>query len=706
MKCPNCKEIDLAPVMAKNGVLVDFCSQCKGIWLDKGEIFYFTKAPASLGQRIEEALKNPRPSERLNPNTGTPLVELSLFERKLIIDYCPKTGGIWLDKGELNRIASAKEIKLRMEIDRSTHPKEAREQSEAPVALPNLGLLSGMTLFFLYGLLALVLITLANFKVITPLVALIIGVAFAFLQFLLSPFIMDISLRWFYKLKWTTNSNLPPYLGDFLQSICQKHKIKLPRIGIIPDGSPNAFTYGHRPNNARMVLTSGIMDLLQPHELEAVVAHEVGHVVHWDMLFMTVAYLVPLILYYIFRTLIRVRSSGRDESAPYRLAIAIGAYILYIISEYIVLWFSRTREYFADRFSGENTNPNNLASALVKIGYGLAGQQKKEAKEEEERRPQLEAVKAMGIFDPASARALAISSYHPAALGGEVDKENLKGAMKWDLWNPWALYYEVSSTHPLIAKRLLALSRQSEAAGSDPYIRFDKRRPESYWDEFSFDLLIAALPFLVIVLSIVMSIIGKNIFFLKFGLILLGASYLFKILFSYKFSYFPEMNISSLLKKVKVSAVRPVLCTLKGKIIGRGVPGLIWSEDFVLQDSTGIMFLDYRQPLAIWNFLFGLLRAKRYIGQEVKITGWYRRSPVPYMEIKSIETDRGKSNCFVFYVKIIFAITLILLGMISVLFSSQLASLFQKVPLWSMVLIIIAIGAIATVIVLIKQGYK
>jgi len=45
MRCPHCKEIDLKPTLTTKGVLVDFCPQCEGIWLDKGEIFYFTKAP-------------------------------------------------------------------------------------------------------------------------------------------------------------------------------------------------------------------------------------------------------------------------------------------------------------------------------------------------------------------------------------------------------------------------------------------------------------------------------------------------------------------------------------------------------------------------------------------------------------------------------------------------------------------------------------
>ena len=658
MKCPNCKDVELKEALTTNGVMVDVCPKCEGIWLDKGEIYYFTKAPTYLRYKIEEALKSQRPSSKLNPRTNTSLVELPLFEGDLVIDYCPQTGGIWLDKGELDRLPGAKKLKLKIAIEDSFKSKQ-----EYSIKLPNLGLVSSVTLVGLYALLTLILITLVNFGFISSLGALIFGIVFAFLQFLFSPFIMDLTLRWFYHLHWVELEELPAYLADFVREVSMKKNIKIPRMGIIPDGAPNAFTYGHTPNNARIVVTEGIMDLLEPEEVKAVVAHEFGHVVHWDMLVMTIANLVPLILYYIYRTLIRMRSRGReDKSAGARYAIAIASYILYIISQYIVLWFSRVREYFADRFSGEITkSPNSLAQALVKIGYGLAGKEKKK-KDRDER---VDSLKAMGVFDSSAAKALAVATYHPTSMGGEVNKSLLKGAMRWDLWNPWALYYELHSTHPLIAKRLLALSRQSQVYGKEPYITFEERRPESYWDDFFVDLVISGAPLIVILAIIGVSVVTGNLFYIKMGISLLGAVYLAVIYFSYNFSYFPEMNIASLLKKVKVSRIRPVPCTVKGTIVGRGIPGLIWSEDFVLQDGTGIIFLDYQQPLGIWNFLFGLLRAKRYIGEEVTITGWYRRSPVPYIEIKTLETKDGKSNCYVFNIKIIFAWALILGGIVA-----------------------------------------
>jgi heat shock protein HtpX len=122
---------------------------------------------------------------------------------------------------------------------------------------------------------------------------------------------------------------------------------------------------------------------------------------------------------------------------------------------------------------------------------------------------------------------------------------------------------------------------------------------------------------------------------------LMGLGSFLKARFRYRRGLFPHLTTAALLGHVKVSDVRPIPATVTGTIIGKGVPGLIWSEDFVLRDSTGILFLDYRQPLAIWSWLFGLLRAGRYQGKEVRVRGWFRRAPVPYLELDYLEVLDG-----------------------------------------------------------------
>ncbi len=687
-ECPHCKESRLEKIMTKQGALIDYCTRCKGIWLDKGQIYLFAKDSRLIKQEIENGLQKMQLSRYTSPISNKAMIKISILNNTAVLNYCPETQGIWIDFAELDKLNSADQKVLLITFDKKSYNyvnvqaykrKEKKDTQSflrhtALLPLPNIMMRSVTVLIGLYGLLTIVLITLVEFAGLSLSAAILIGIAIASFQFLLSPYIMDFSLKWFYKMDWVSASELPLNLNDFIETVSSKNNMKYPRIGLIHDGSPNAFTYGHHPNNARIVFTQGILDLLNEDETEAVVAHEIGHAKHWDMLIMTVAQLVPLILYYVYRTLIslRVESDDNDNSGAYRTAIAIGAYILYIFSQYLVLWLSRTREYYADRFAGYATgNPNLLASALVKIGYGLAGEEPKKDKEKgkiTQRNARLEAIGALGIFDRHTAKSLAVASYSaPGTMGGKIDKNNLKEAMKWDIWNPWAKYYEIHSTHPLIANRLCYLSNQAYNKGLEPFIIFDEVKPESYWDEFLVDLLLKFSPLLVLIIFGVMYLLKPISLFLGSGLFMLGLSLLVLTNFSYKHDYFPEMNIVNLLKKVKVSSVRPVPCTLKGKVIGRGVPGLIWSEDFVLQDDTGIIFLDYKQPLRIWEFLFAIFRRESLKNKEVTITGWYRRAPVPYIELKNLSMPDKIRTCYVYHFKLAFAILLTIIGIFALL---------------------------------------
>ena len=414
MKCPNCADSVLATALTTQGVEIDRCPTCQGVWLERGEIFLFATKARSIAANLERARADQRPSEKLSPLSGEPMAEIT-YPGGPHIDYCPRSGGLWFDAGELKALLDV-EPGLRLNIDRkaSIIPQagamtEATEFGGAQrpagaipttemVALPNLLLRSTATLAGLYGLLGLVIIAAVEFAGVDLTWAVLGGLIAIILQFLIGPFMMDLSLRWLYKLQWLEPEELPDHLRAFVARVSDEQGIKHPRFAMIDDGAPQAFTYGHTPNNARIVLSRGIFELLSPEEAEAVVAHEIGHAVHWDMFLMTVAQLVPLIFYYVYRTLIRMRSrGGKDSSAGARIAIAVGAYVLYIISEYVVLWFSRTREYHADRFAGSVTgNPSLIASALVKIAYGLAGQEKnKEDEEEPKRNPNLAAVSAM-----------------------------------------------------------------------------------------------------------------------------------------------------------------------------------------------------------------------------------------------------------------------------------------------------------------------
>jgi hypothetical protein len=386
---------------------------------------------------------------------------------------------------------------------------------------------------------------------------------------------------------------------------------------------------------------------------------------------MTAAQLVPLILYYIFRTVIRLSSGdgeGKKEGAAPMLAVAIGAFLLYLISEYLVLWFSRTREYHADRFAGEAVgNPNALGWALAKIAYGLAGREKKsDDAEAEERSATLDAIGALGIFDGNAARSFALAALPHAReieqTEAGIDAARLASAMRWDRWNPWALYYEIHSTHPLVAHRLHYLGNQAAAMGLEPLIRFHETKPESYWDEFLVDVLILWLPTLSFAAVGAMALASGQSWLWGVAAVAAGVALWVKLRHAYPSTVFPNMSVVALLKKVKVSGIRGVPCRIKGRVIGRGVPGLIWSEDFVVRDETGILFLDYRQPLRIWEFLFGLMRREKLKDQNVDATGWCRRSPIPYVELNTLQAGDRTRKCWVLPLKRDFAGLLVIGG--------------------------------------------
>ena len=152
-----------------------------------------------------------------------------------------------------------------------------------------------LTVTCLYGLLVALAVGISLACGVSILPALIGGIIVLLLQFLISPWLMDLTTRWLYKADF--NKEVPAYLKKFIEEVCEKNKIKYPRIGIIDDGAPNCYTYGRTKKDARIIITRGVFDLLSEEEVKAVIGHELGHVAHYDMLVMTVAQLIPIVFY-------------------------------------------------------------------------------------------------------------------------------------------------------------------------------------------------------------------------------------------------------------------------------------------------------------------------------------------------------------------------------------------------------------------------
>ncbi|MCH7904479.1 MAG: M48 family metallopeptidase [Armatimonadetes bacterium] len=147
-----------------------------------------------------------------------------------------------------------------------------------------------------------------------------------------------------------------------------------PKVYIIDDPSPNAFATGRRPERAYVVVTTGLIEILNREELQGVVAHEVAHIRNNDIKLMTtlaiVAGLVPLISHMFLRSMWygggrRSRDSGGGVLMIIGIALAILAPLFAMLLKLAV---SRKREFMADATAVELTrNPDGLVSALTKL---------------------------------------------------------------------------------------------------------------------------------------------------------------------------------------------------------------------------------------------------------------------------------------------------------------------------------------------------
>ncbi len=445
-------------------------------------------------------------------------------------------------------------------------------------------------------------------------------------------------------------------LGALVARRCRDAGIPLVKLGIVDDGNPNAFTFGRTPGDARMWVTRGLLERLDEHELDAVITHEVGHVKHWDFLIMTIAAVIPMLLYFAYLT----TRFARDRRAQ---GFALAAYVAYVVSQFVLLGLSRAREYGADHWSCECTGDGDaLASALVKIAYGMGqvqAQEKSEAqalvaagkqgKREAARRAKtanrVRSMRAMGIFDPRATDAMAV------AFDKGIDADRAIAAMRWDIVNPWGATLEKLSSHPLVARRIQALE-ESGLPGAPRHwsvlrakATVDRAELNSLRARWARELLVAVGPWALLIALVGFGFFTHSTVSVGLALVVAGGGLLFKQLLRYPLhGNEPVGEVTSLLERLEAGPVAGIPVEVRGWIVGRGTPGYLLSPDLVIQDRSGFVPLVYRQPIPFARALFGLTKAQGFIGQEVVAQGWYRRTPGPGVEVREVKAADGRHS--------------------------------------------------------------
>ncbi len=284
---------------------------------------------------------------------------------------------------------------------------------------------------------------------------LIIGVAagFVLLQYTIGPKIVE----WSMHIKYVSEQEYPK-LHHMVAELADKAGLpNKPKVGISQLPIPNAFAFGRTKKGARVCVTKGILDLLTEDELKAVLGHEISHIKHRDVAVITVLSVIPMICYMIYITFLWGGMGRRDRDSGGAIAIGLLALAVYFITNLLVMYGSRIREYYADQGSAElGSQPHHLATALYKLTLSSARLSKPALKK-------AEGMKAFFINDPSRAmNEVQELKDIDIDMSGTIDQnELLLLSGKQIKLRAGDKLMEVMSTHPNVIKRIKHLASLS-----------------------------------------------------------------------------------------------------------------------------------------------------------------------------------------------------------------------------------------------------
>ena len=164
-----------------------------------------------------------------------------------------------------------------------------------------------------------------------------------------------------------------PGLHAMIEKLCIQADLPKPKIAVADTDVPNAFAIGRSRKSATVCATTGIMRRLSPSELEGVMAHELAHVKHRDVLVMTIASFFASIAAIItqFGFFFGGGHGGDDDNPSFAIVLLV-SFVVYILSFFLMMALSRYREFAADRGAAIVTGrPSALSAALVKISSAV-----------------------------------------------------------------------------------------------------------------------------------------------------------------------------------------------------------------------------------------------------------------------------------------------------------------------------------------------
>jgi heat shock protein HtpX len=166
----------------------------------------------------------------------------------------------------------------------------------------------------------------------------------------------------------TENPEVYRRVAPIVRNLTQRMGLPMPKLWLIPDDSPNAFATGRNPSHASVAFTAGILQLMSDNEIEGVVAHELGHVLHRDILISSVAATLAAAITMLARMAFWFGPRGDDDERGGLFGGILMMILAPIAAMLIQMAVSRSREYDADAASAKYIgSPYPLINGLQKL---------------------------------------------------------------------------------------------------------------------------------------------------------------------------------------------------------------------------------------------------------------------------------------------------------------------------------------------------
>ncbi|RZN61467.1 zinc metalloprotease HtpX [Methanonatronarchaeum sp. AMET6-2] len=287
------------------------------------------------------------------------------------------------------------------------------------------------------------------------LLAVLIVVPFFLLQWLFAPKIVEKA----YNVEEADPEKYRKY-HEAVERMARQSGIEKPHVMIADMDLPNAFAYGNFRSGDKVAITTGLLKRLEWEEVEAVIGHEIGHLKNNDSTYMMVLSILPALFLVLGRMLFYSSLfNSRGESKPI-IVLAIASMVFYVVLQLCIMYFSRLREYYADRHSANivTNGDQKLASGLLKISNGIDNiKQRETSQRQRTRSPSPGMSGMMGGASPLALSMKPLLIADPDVSGGDVMNRLEINEYAEESLSLREKLAELFSTHPNVKKRIRAL---------------------------------------------------------------------------------------------------------------------------------------------------------------------------------------------------------------------------------------------------------